>query len=95
MTTRDEYLRKMHSRLDQMNNEIDKLVARKEQIEETGRGEFVKQMDDLRRRRDEAMEKLKQLQGASEGAWEDIKAGMEMAWESIAQAIESARTRFK
>lgn len=95
MTARDEYVRKMHSKLDQMNNEIDKLLARKEQIEESGRSEFDRKMDDLRQRRNEALQKLSQLQGASEGAWEDIKSGTELAWEAIAQAIDSAHTRFK
>lgn len=52
-------------------------------------------MDELRRRRDEALAKLDQLQGASENAWEDIKAGTELAWEAIAQSIRSARTRFR
>ena len=94
MTTKDDYIKKMHSRLDQINNEIDKLVARKEQLEEVGRAEFMKQMDDLRHRRDEALEKLRQIQDASGSAWEDIKSGLEMAWDSIAQAIESARRRF-
>lgn len=95
MTAREEYVRKMHSKLDQMNNEIDKLVASKDKIAESGRIEFDKQMDELRRRRDDALAKLDQLQGASENAWEDIKAGTELAWEAITQSIESARTRFK
>ena len=90
MTTRDEYIRKMHSRLDQLNSEIDKLVTRKNQLHETGHSEFNKQMEELRHRRDEAREKLSHLQGASEN-----KCGLEMAWESISQAVESARSRFK
>lgn len=52
-------------------------------------------MDELRARRDEAKVHLKEIQQAGESAWEDLKAGAELAWESIAQAIESARTRFK
>ena len=95
MVTREEYVRKMHSKLDKMNNEIDKLVASKDKIAESGHIEFDKQIDYVRRRRDEALAKLDQFQGASENAWEDIKAGTELAWESIAQSIESARTRFK
>jgi uncharacterized coiled-coil DUF342 family protein len=95
MSTKDEYIRKMHSRLDQLNSEIDRLVARKDQLQEAGHSEFNKQMEELRHRREDAMEKLKQLQGASESAWGDIKSGIEMAWEALAQATESARSRFK
>lgn len=32
MSVRDEYVKKMHSRLDQLNHEIDKLAASKDQI---------------------------------------------------------------
>jgi len=95
MSVRDEYVKKMHSRLDQLNHEIDKLAASKDQIGEKGHAEFAKHMDELRARRDEAKVHLKEIQQAGESAWEDLKAGAELAWESIAQAIESARTRFK
>lgn len=95
MTTKDEYVRKMHSRLDQLNHEIDKLAAKKEEIGEKGHAEFAKRMEELRARRDEAKGHLKEIQAAGESAWEDLKAGAELAWDAITQAIESARARFK
>ena len=95
MTTRDEYIRKMHSRLDQWNNEIEALVARKDQVEESARAEFGSRLDDLRNRRDHAKQQLEQLQQASESAWQDMKAGIELAWDAVTQAIESARSRYK
>jgi len=93
--TRDEYVRKMHSKLDQWNHEIESLMARKDQIEESARAEFGTRLDDLRSRRDAAKTQLEQMQQASESAWQDMKAGIELAWEAIAQAIESARSRYK
>lgn len=95
MTTKDDYIRKMHSALDQLSNEIDSLRARTEQVEETGRAEFSKRMDELRLLRDDAQEHMKNLQAAGESAWGDMKAGAEIAWDAIAQAIDSARKRFK
>lgn len=95
MTTKDEYIRVMHSKLDQLSNEIDKLVANKERIEMTKRAEFSGHMEDLRRRHREAQQYMRDVQQAGENAWGDMKAGMELAWEAITQAIESARERFK
>jgi len=95
MTTKDDYIRKMHSALDQLSNEIDSLRARTEQVEETGRAEFSKRMEELRLLRDDAQEHMKKLQAAGESAWGDMKTGAEIAWDAIAQAIDSARKRFK
>ncbi|MBU1364423.1 MAG: coiled coil domain-containing protein [Gammaproteobacteria bacterium] len=92
---RDEFTRKMHSRLDQWNNEIDALVARKDSIEETARAELNARLEDLRAQRDRARSQLATLQNASETAWQDMKAGLEMAWDAVAQAIESAKSRYK
>jgi hypothetical protein len=38
---------------------------------------------------------FKELQSASEGAWEDLKAGTEMAWDSLREAVSSAWLHFK
>ena len=95
MISKDEYVRTMHSQLDQLSNEIDRLVEKTEQMEEVGRSEFAKHLDDLRQRRDEGRERLKSIQQAGENAWEDMQSGFELAWESITQALDSARNRFK
>ena len=92
---RDEYVRKMHSKLDQLNNDIDRLVAGKEQIAENARFEYEKHVADLRQRRDDLQDRLRNLQQASENAVEDIKAGLDLAWEAFAEALRSAKERFK
>ena len=49
----------------------------------------------LRVRQDEARARLESLRNAGEGAWQDLKAGVELAWEAIGEAIESAKSRIK
>lgn len=93
--TRDEYVRKMHSQLDKWNGEIEKLVAQKDQVAKSALAEFGLRLDELRARRDKAKQQLEQLQQASETAWQDMKAGIELAWEALAEAVESARARYK
>lgn len=94
MATRDEYVRKMHDLLDKGSAEIDALEAKAEHAEAEARDAYHKQIAILRARQEEARAKLESLRNAGEGAWQDLRAGVEMAWESIGEAIESARSRF-
>lgn len=95
MSTKDEYVRKMHSKLDRWSTEIDALDARADKIKAEARVEYHKQLESLRSKRDEARKHLEALQQAGEGAWSDMRAGIEMAWDAIGEALESARSRFK
>ena len=95
MSTRDEYVRKMHDMLQKLDAEIDTLAARAGHVEADVRDEYHKQLAQLRTRRDEARAKLDTLRGAGEGAWQDLKAGVELAWEAIGEAVDSARSRLR
>lgn len=94
MTTRDDFVRRMHAQLDQWNADIDALSARMEHVEAEARDELRRQIEALRARQDEARGTLDALRGAGEDAWQDLKAGVEMAWDAIGQAVDSARSRF-
>ncbi len=94
MSTRDDYVKKMHDLLDKLNAEIDALADKAEHAQADVREEAREQIAQLRTRQEQAREKLASLRGAGEGAWEDLKAGMEMAKEAIGEAIASARSRF-
>jgi predicted nucleic acid-binding Zn-ribbon protein len=106
MNTKDEFVRKMHSELDQWNNKIDTLVTKVDQAEEQVHAELHKKIEALRGKQDKAHNQLSELEQASEKAWEDMKAGVEIAWEdmnlgietvwdAISEAIDSAKSRFK
>lgn len=94
MTTRDDFVRRMHDRLDQWNADIDALTARMEHVGADARDELGKQIDELRARQDDARARLDALRAAGEDAWGDLTAGVEMAWDAIAAALDSARARF-
>ena len=95
MNTKEEFVRKMHSKLDIWNAEIDTLTAKANAAEASARAEYHKQLDALRGKRDEARSKLNALETAGEGAWEDLKAGVELAWDAVSEAVQSATSRFK
>lgn len=95
MSTKEEFVRKMHSKLDIWNAEIDALTAKASSAEASARAEYHKQIEALRGKRDEARSKLDALESAGEGAWEDLKAGVELAWDAVSEAVQSATSRFK
>jgi uncharacterized coiled-coil DUF342 family protein len=95
MSAKDEYVRKMHSKLDQANAEIDVLAAKADQAKAEAHAEYDKQIETLRSKRDHAKKRMDELQQSGEGAWEDLKAGVEMAWDALGEAVRSARSRFK
>lgn len=95
MSTKEEYVRKMHSKLDIWSAEIDKLSARADQAGADTRAEYHKHIDELHAKKAAAQKRLDELRQTGEGAWEDLKAGMEMAWDAIGEALDSAKSRFK
>lgn len=94
MSARDDYVKKMHDLLDKLNAEIDALADKAEHARADVRDEYREQIAQLRTRQAQARDRLASLRDAGEGAWEDLKAGMEMAKEAIGAAIESAKSRF-
>jgi predicted nucleic acid-binding Zn-ribbon protein len=94
MSTREEYVQKMHALLDKLNAEIDVLASKAEHAEGEVRDEYRQQITHLRARQNDASTKLASLRNAGAGAWEDLKSGVEMAKDAIGEAIESARSRF-
>ncbi len=95
MSTKEEYVRKMHSKLDTWSAEINKLSARADQVGADTRAEYRKHIDELHTKKAAAQKHLDELRQTGEGAWEDLKAGMEMAWDAIGEAVDSAKSRFK
>ena len=95
MSKKDEYLRKMHSRLDRWSAEIDALAAKADLAEAETRAGYHKQLEVLRSRRDDARKRMEHLQQSGEGAWEDLKSGLELAWDAMGEAVDSAKSRFK
>lgn len=91
MSTREDYVQKTHALLDELNDEIDALTERAENAGADVRDEIA----ELRARQDEARTRLASLRHAGEGAWQDLRAGVEMAKDAIGEAIESAKTRFR
>ena len=95
MGNRDEYVRKMQAKLEEWNAEIDKLSIKANEATAELRKEYSEQIESLKARQAVARERIEELQQAGEGAWGDLKSGIEIAWTAMGEALDSARSRFK
>lgn len=95
MNTKDEYIRKLQEKLGEWNIEIDALTAKAGKVGADVKKEYHEQIEVLKAKQAVVRQKLEDVQHAGEGAWEDMKSGIELAWTAMGEAIDSAKSRFK
>jgi hypothetical protein len=95
MKNRDMYIRKMVAKLVEWNIEINMLVARADEVTTELKADYNEQILLLRERLAALQQKIDALQKAGDGAWEDLKSGIENAKTALGDSIDSARARFR
>jgi len=95
MTAADAYAKKIESRLEELDAEIDLMKAKAKGAEADAQLEITRHLSDLREKRKEAGSKLTELREARDDALADLQAGMENAWKDLKSAVDQARERFK
>lgn len=95
MGTRKEYIDKLAAQLREWDSAIQKLEAGAEKIKVEARGEFQRQIRELREKRNEAGEKLDNLKQSGEEAWQDLRSGADKLFADIKSTFERAASRFE
>ena len=95
MSSKDEYVQKLHAKIDEWNAEIDSLKAKGESVKAGKKAEYEKELEALKMKRKDLEEKAKQLAGAGENAWKDLKSGIDGAFSSLENAVTAAKSRFQ
>src|SRR5207253_7143063 len=94
MPSRDEYIQKLKSQIDQWNAQAKDWESKARAASAAMRAQYEKQLDQYRVRRDAAMAELRRLQGASADAWQQMMLGMDEAMKSMQDAFERVRKSF-
>jgi hypothetical protein len=94
MTKRDEYVEQLKQNLDLWNSEIAKWEAKAKVTKTDLRIDYEMQLEALRKHREEAAAKLKELQASGEEAWNDLVAGADAAWAAMREAFDKATAHF-
>ena len=95
MEDKKSYLHKMADQLKQWDTKIDELKAKAVKVKTESRAELLSQIDVLRAKKKSVQDKLKQLQESGDGAWDEIKAGLERSWTEFKGAFSKASEKFK
>jgi hypothetical protein len=69
-------------------------MAQWEKASDEVKNKYLQQLDEARVRRDEAIEEMKRLQGASADAWTQMMKGTETAFKNMQTAFDNARKGF-
>jgi len=94
MSKRDEYVDKLKAQLDQWNTEVATWEAKAQKAQANARIEYDKQLKEVRRQRDQALEQMKKVQAATGDAWVDLVRGADEASARMREAFEKARSHF-
>lgn len=92
---RDAYVQRLKAKMDEWNAEIAKLSAKADQAEAQSKIEYYKRLEDLRAKRRDLQDKIAGMEQAGEGAWEDLKQGLENSWEVFKASLSKARSEFE
>ena len=92
---RDAYVQKLKAKMDEWNAEIDKLAAKADQADAEAKIEYHKQLEDLRTKRKDLEDNIAELQQAGDGAWEDLKQGLENSWDILKTSFRKAKSEFE
>lgn len=95
MSSREEYIRKLQAKLEELNVEIDRLSAKAGEVKTEVKTEFNGQLALLKEKQSTARLKIEELRHSGGEALEDLKSGVEKAWSAMGEAIDAARMRFK
>jgi len=95
MTNKEAYQQQLQAKLDEWQAEIDKLRAKAQAAKADAQVEYNKQIEDLQGKQDDAKQRLAELQQSGEGAWEELRAGIEKSWNDLGEAVSAAKAKFR
>ena len=95
MENRKEYIDKMAAKLKEWDDEILKLQTKTDTAKADLKDDIKHHIDDLKAKKEAALQKLKEIQSQSGTAWDDMKAGAETAMGTVEDSLKKAWARFK
>lgn len=87
MESREAYKQKMHAKLDQIDAQIDKWQAKRDEASADAKIEYQEKISDLKQKRQEAKDWVNKLSDASEDAWDSVVGGFEDAYKKLSKAL--------
>lgn len=95
MSMKDAYKQKLEAEIELAQAKLTELKAHAKNAAADARIKYEGVIDDLERKLDTTKTKLRELGKATDGAWENLKGGVEAAWGDFKAGLENASTKFR
>ncbi len=92
---REAYTQKLKAKIDEWNAELDRLAAKADQADGEIKVRYYKQMEELRKKRNDVEQKVQELKDSTESVWDDMKQGVENSWATWKESFTRAKSEFE
>jgi hypothetical protein len=89
------YMQKLADKIVEWDKKIDELKKQGGEAASVMKEDYAKTAVELKKKKQEAEEKLKQLRSTGSEGWDEIKKGAEQAVTDLSQAVDRALSKFK
>ena len=95
MTTREQYVEGFKKKLDAWNTDMARWEVKAKEAQVEIKERYRRELDVLSAQRELARYNLRLLEGASSGAWAELRQGADDAWDRLQLAAAAAATYFE
>lgn len=95
MTVQEAFIRKIQTRLSELDEEVERLQNIAHTAEGEKKTEMFGRLSELNEKRGRLESKLADLREAGEDAANEMQAGVENAWRDFNDTVEAARLYFR
>ena len=94
MLTKEEYVSQMQAKLEEWSAEIDELEAKARKKQAQATQGYNERLSELRAKKNEVSEQLKEIQSATGDAWQSLKSGTETMWRDLKATLKESKDAF-
>ena len=95
MQEKKSYLIKLSDELKKIDKDLEVLRAKTDQISESSKQELEKLINDLKQKKSNLEDKIKESHSSTAEAWEAIKGGLDSSYHEFSNAVKEAVSKFK
>ena len=88
---KQEFVQQMQSRLDALNQDLDKISAKIDSSSDAVKAEAKPKLQVLRDQANQLGKQLDEVKSASQSTWDKVKAGAEKAYDALTNGVSQAR----
>ncbi len=92
---KEAYVEKIEDQLKEWGIQVDLLKAKAEKSKAEVKIKYLEQVQELKSKQEAARQRLHELTGSGDEAWEDFKEGVDHALSDMKKALKQAASRFK